>query len=894
MEIQQIKASLTLARVLHHYNLKPDKHMRLSCPFHEDKTPSFQVYYKTHTCYCFSSSCKTHGKSLDVIDFIMHKENISKHEALVKATEFITETTSTTKPAEPLTRIAILTKMFSYFKNAIHSSPPAREYTKSRNLDHTQTEIGYNTAQFHHGTRKDQALIQSCIQVGLLYEFGTSRTGEQSYGAFGKYGIVFPLKNQSGQIVSLYFRSTVNNDKQKHYYLKDRQGLYPCYPESSTKKLILTEAIIDATTLLQIEEIRKNYTILSCYGTNGFTDEHREAVKQLKELSEIIFAFDNDEAGNTAAKKYAQELKTQYPHITITTLTLPENEDINSTTQSHSLEIFTHLLEQREEIIFSIEKNSSTEKEKSSQQILNLQQGGLNAENPNNILYKGKAANYYIKGGLRGHLDSLKVSIQIIHPQTRTDIYNRPDLYEHKQVEALIKTTSEKLGIENHLLEKDLSTLTQLLEAHRNTMIQERKNKAAKTVVNLPDATITECVNFLQKPGLIKNLNDAIGNAGVVGEEKNRMFLFAIGSSYKMPDTLHALIQGSSGSGKTRLLKIICALMPTEDTIKFTRVTDGSLYNYPEDYLVNKLLGFEDINGLKEDALYAVRELISNEILVSSTSSKTEDGQITAMQKTVRGPIASISCTTHGSIYEDNMNRVFLIAVDESKEQTKKIIAYQQQRAAGLIDRNKEQSVAEFIQNCVRLLKPYQVINPYAIKIHLPEDADQLRRLNDLYISLVKQITLLHQYQRKKDRYGQLITTIEDLQIANEIMFESIVLKVDELDGSLRQFYEQLKKIVKKTGTENSFILRDIRHTLRVSKTRLHRYINDLTELQYIEQTGGFANKGYSYKITWWDDIEAMRSKIKTHLQKQIESLSKENTVAFQASGTLNGTLQPA
>jgi hypothetical protein len=40
--------------------------------------PSLQVYYKTHTAYCFSSNCKTHGKSLDVIDFIMHKENCSK------------------------------------------------------------------------------------------------------------------------------------------------------------------------------------------------------------------------------------------------------------------------------------------------------------------------------------------------------------------------------------------------------------------------------------------------------------------------------------------------------------------------------------------------------------------------------------------------------------------------------------------------------------------------------------------------------------------------------------------------------------------------------------------------------------------------------------------------
>ncbi|SHM88175.1 CHC2 zinc finger [Cyclobacterium lianum] len=87
MEIQEIKARLTLAEVLAHYRLKPDKHGRLNCPFHDDRTPSLQVYTKTHTAYCFSSNCKTHGKSMDVINFIMHKENSSKAEAIEKAVE---------------------------------------------------------------------------------------------------------------------------------------------------------------------------------------------------------------------------------------------------------------------------------------------------------------------------------------------------------------------------------------------------------------------------------------------------------------------------------------------------------------------------------------------------------------------------------------------------------------------------------------------------------------------------------------------------------------------------------------------------------------------------------------------------------------------------------------
>jgi DNA primase len=56
MEIKEIKALLSIETVLRHYNLKPDKHDRLLCPFHPDKTPSLQIYPKTGTFCCFSSN----------------------------------------------------------------------------------------------------------------------------------------------------------------------------------------------------------------------------------------------------------------------------------------------------------------------------------------------------------------------------------------------------------------------------------------------------------------------------------------------------------------------------------------------------------------------------------------------------------------------------------------------------------------------------------------------------------------------------------------------------------------------------------------------------------------------------------------------------------------------
>jgi len=104
-----------------------------------------------------------------------------------------------------------------------------------------------------------------------------------------KTAFIFPLKNKSGNIVSIYGRSIINNNKSKHYYLKNRIGLYSNYPNSKTKRLILTEAIIDAATLLQLPGITKEFTVLSLYGTNGLTEEHKQAIKEIKDLQEIIF-----------------------------------------------------------------------------------------------------------------------------------------------------------------------------------------------------------------------------------------------------------------------------------------------------------------------------------------------------------------------------------------------------------------------------------------------------------------------------------------------------------------------------------------------------------------------------------------------------------------------------
>ena len=905
MELQEIKQRLTLATVLNHYGLKPDKSLRLHCPFHPDKTPSLQVYYKTHTAYCFSSNCKTHGKSMDVIEFILQKESCSKHEAIQKAKQLIIGTieiqpSATTEKNYPLpnklsiSKEQFLQNIFTYFKNGVHNSKPAQEYIRSRNLDFTKLEIGYNTGQFHHGTRKKETLINQCLQYGLLATHDRlSKTGETCYKSFAKFCIVFALRNQSGQLTGLYFRSTINDKDQKHFYLKESTGLYPGYPKAATQKIIITESIIDAASLLQIKAITDQYSIIAAYGTNRLNDEMKAAITGLKQLTEIIFAFDNDEAGNKAVKKYAEELKQLLPDIMLSKIVLP-CKDVNETLQVHCDEnIFIDLLNGRTTDFFLSTENTNQPgakllieksvelcpttggREKTAAIIQQHPTHELNTTNPYKLIYTSDTAVYYIQGGLPKTTDHLKIMLVIEHPQTNFKARNKIDLYEDRQVEKLCKEVAEKLQLRKDLLEADVYRLTDLLESYIEKKLQAKEESGEQPQIILTIKERTELTTFASKPKLIKRLNDMLGKAGIVGEERNRILLLCIGVSYMLPETLHALIQGSSGSGKTRLMKQVIYCLPKYKVNTYTRITDKVLYNYPTNFFCNTLLCIEDVDGLSEEALFAWRELSSNGELNSAASQKLDNGQIVAAEKTVKGPIASMACTTQGAIYEDNMGRVFLVAVDESIEQTRKIIQYQNNKAAGVIDTKAEQETKSFLQKLFTLLQPFEVVNPYGNAIMLPEEAHKIRRLNEMYQGLVKVITVINQYQRKKNTQNKLLTEIEDIETAVHIMFESIVLKVDELDGSLRHFYEKLKKFVLKKGKTYEFTRFEVREATGVGKTQQHYYINQLVNLCYVQQLG-FANRGFTYKIVYWDDYEAFRERIKKNLLTQIETLKQK------------------
>ncbi|MGB1949688.1 MAG: DNA primase [Marinobacter sp.] len=327
---------------------KAGANYKACCPFHDEKTPSFNVRPDKGFYHCFG--CGAHG---DAISFVREFEGLGFTDAVEElARRAGLEVPYDQSARQEIQQARTLTDALDYASRFYQSSLKgaqgelARDYLKQRGLDDHIIQL-YQLG-FAPGT--GTALFDTCSKdlQGPLIETGTV---SDKYGRprdLFRNRVMFPIRNSRGKTIAFGGR-TLGDDKAKYInspesdvFHKSREiyGLFEAKQAiRQLDKLLVVEGYMDVIALAQ-------HDIHFAVATLGTATNQDSLTALLRQVRHIVFCFDGDQAGYRAADRAmenALELMADGLHLQF--LMLPDGEDPDTLVRKEGPEAFRKRIE---------------------------------------------------------------------------------------------------------------------------------------------------------------------------------------------------------------------------------------------------------------------------------------------------------------------------------------------------------------------------------------------------------------------------------------------------------------------------------------------------------------------------------------------------------------------
>ena len=297
------------------------------CPFHNEKTPSFNVSSNKQFYHCFGC-----GASGDAIKFLTEHDHLTFIEALSRLAQAANiEMPDSTKKNDTTYNLFISNKKAADFYNkTLKSNNDANAYLSKRDINQTMIEtfqIGLANDSWDDLTKiftKDK-VIENALEAGLLI-----KSNNKIYDRF-RNRIMFPIRNSTGNIIG--FGGRIFNQQDGAKYLNSPEtklfhksyelyGLYESKKSISQEdKVLIVEGYTDVIGL-------HNSGIKNCVATLGtaFTKFHFKKI--IRYTNNITFCFDGDVAGKSAAWKAINNCLPELKDgVQLSLIFLPEGTD---------------------------------------------------------------------------------------------------------------------------------------------------------------------------------------------------------------------------------------------------------------------------------------------------------------------------------------------------------------------------------------------------------------------------------------------------------------------------------------------------------------------------------------------------------------------------------------
>lgn len=320
------------------------------CPFHNEKSASFSVSQPKQFYYCFG--CGAHGNA---IDFMMLHDHLSFPEAIEALArqagmEIPRTTDSGIKKDESLPALyELMIKTTDYYYEQMRQSNRAIQYLKSRGISGTiaqQFSLGYAPTGWSHLLDmfgKTDADKKKLLDAGLIIK-------KEEGGYYDRFRdrIMFPIHDYRGRIIGFggrildqgepkYLNSPETPLFQKGHEL---YGLYQALKiNRKLDRVIIVEGYMDVIALFQ-------HSITYAAATLGTATTQHHLQRLFRYTSEIVFCFDGDQAGRTAAWRALQVIfPIMHDSLQVRFLFLPEGDDPDSLIRKEGKPAFEKRLE---------------------------------------------------------------------------------------------------------------------------------------------------------------------------------------------------------------------------------------------------------------------------------------------------------------------------------------------------------------------------------------------------------------------------------------------------------------------------------------------------------------------------------------------------------------------
>jgi len=360
--IEEIKARVDLADLISSYGIQvktAGATKKACCPFHHEKTPSFNINESKGFYHCFGC-----GESGDAIKFVQKMDGLTFVEAVKKLAEQCgvkIEEKEDPTAGRRKRLLALMAELAQFYHRCLlktKEAEVARDYLKSRDLGEDVQEsflIGYapnGISTIRKWAEKYKFTDEELADAGVIKP--PRDASDSGYHRFGGR-LMFSIRDKQGRVVAFSGRQLVASKNSGKYVnspetliFKKSNVLFGFdkaagnIAKSAHHEAIVCEGQIDTIRL----HVSGFPVAVASQGT-AFTEEH---VKMLKKVADqVTLVFDDDAAGHKATIRTAGLfLAAEMP---VRVVSLPEGDDPDSFLRKHPAADFQKLLDNAESIM---------------------------------------------------------------------------------------------------------------------------------------------------------------------------------------------------------------------------------------------------------------------------------------------------------------------------------------------------------------------------------------------------------------------------------------------------------------------------------------------------------------------------------------------------------------